>query len=42
MTFEMLLFYLLITKRKHSEGAYLGIDHHPQFVLVYETNERLL
>ena len=28
MTFEMLLFYLLITKRKHPKGAYLGIDHY--------------
>ena len=36
----MLLFYLLITKRKHSKGAYPGIDHHPQIDLVYETNER--
>ena len=42
MTFEMLLFYLLITKTKHLRGAYPGIDLHPQIVLVFETNKRLL
>ena len=39
MTMEMLLFYLVITKRKYSKGAYLGNDHHPQIVLVFETKD---
>ena len=42
MTLEMNATVLFVNHQKETLQRSIGIDHHPQFVLVYETNERLL